>query len=577
MSVSSEHFADWACDPKRSLEERFGAELLIENTIGLWKKKQGIEEQTNFEADILRRKERALDPAYEPRFSREDAEHTQEVLPQVKQFNVSHFDDRPLRDLSVLRFCPPLETIELRHSEIRDWSPIGFQTAISKLHVWGDDKARDLRPLGQLARVESMRLYFGSPWLDMRGWERLGALRELHFHGNILNMREIPALPQLRHLELHHGSGHSICLRTVADLPEMPELRRLFLENTAELAGIERYPELLNLTVYGYFTDLTPLAGLKELTHLMISGGDYPSIAPVSKLPQLCRLVVAHEIPPDFTPLADAPRLHEAVMEISTIVPPELASLNAMCAPWSDEFAAPQPRPLGSLRLFVRDPQHHPEKDCDAPPRDWGDNEEMNVSEGRWFAREINRRFDALLGQGWGRQEDCSNLHGGYAQVTINRSEDIDRLPAIVQCLRELMASARHPWNLLFMVKSLERYERDIQDIYRDDDEEFNAEREREEWEYRKERQREHRQYLERKYKHRLQQELGLPATPDNPAAPAGEADDDALETTADESGPEFDLGTELELFTTLTEKGVYFHESYRGLAEMLLEKKAEM
>jgi hypothetical protein len=333
---------------------------------------------------------------------------------------------------------------------------------------------------------------------------------------------------------------------------------------------------LLNLTVYGYFTDLSPLAQLKELTHLMVSGGDYPALTPVAKLPQLCRLVVAHEIPPDFTPLADAPRLHEAVMEISSIVPPELASLNSMFAPWSDEFAAPQPRPLAPLRLFVRDPQHHPDKDGDATPRDWGDDKEMNVSEGRWFAREINRRLNALLGKGWGRLEERFNLHGGYAQVTISRTEDVDRLPTIVQCLRELMAAARHPWNLLFMVKSLERYERDMEDIYRDDDEEFNAEREREEWEYRKERQREHRKFLERKYRLRLQQELGLPATPDNPSESGGETDDDALETTAEESGPEYDLGTELELYTTLTEKGVYFHESYRGLAEMLLEKKAE-
>lgn len=135
MTASSAGFADWSRDPRRTLEERFAAELLIESTSGLWKRKHGIKDETNFEADRLRRKERLLDPAYEPDYSREDAEPAEEVLPELKQFSLSNFDDRPLRDLTILRFCPPLETIELHRTEIRDWSPFLFQTSITKLHV----------------------------------------------------------------------------------------------------------------------------------------------------------------------------------------------------------------------------------------------------------------------------------------------------------------------------------------------------------------------------------------------------------------------------------------------------------
>lgn len=55
MTAASEGFADWACDPHRTLEERFSAELLIEQTLGLWRVKHGIKVETNYEAERLRR------------------------------------------------------------------------------------------------------------------------------------------------------------------------------------------------------------------------------------------------------------------------------------------------------------------------------------------------------------------------------------------------------------------------------------------------------------------------------------------------------------------------------------------
>ena len=580
MSASSDSFADWVCDPRRTLEERFGAELLIEQTLGLWRNKHGIKVETNYEAERLRRKERGLDPAHEPRYSREDAGHAEEVLAELKKFSDGGFDDRPLRDLSILRFCPPLECLELHHSEIRDWSPLLGQSSLTTLNLWGDRVARDLRVIGKLTRLQSMYLHVNPPWPDLRGLENLSELRDFHFNGNVLSFRDVPQLRQVRHFEISHLGSFDIPLRTVHDLPAMPELRRLKLDNTAELDGIERYAKLLNLEVYGYFTDLTPLAALKELTHLTISGGNYETIAPLARLPNLRRLVVRHEVPPDFIPLADAPRLHEIVMEISHIVPPELASLNAMFTPWGDDFALPQPRPLAPLKLLHRDLKKGDPKTKDtsnAPPRDWGDDDEMGKSEARWFVREANRRLRRLLGEG-ACKFDEHGLNPGHDMITVSRPEDIDRVREIAQCLRELIAAARHPWEILLIVDSLEHYERDMDEIYEDDDEEFNAERQREEWEYQHQLRLEHRKLLERKYRHRLQQELGTPALPENPAPPnpADEPDADTLQTTAEETQPEYDLGTRLHLYSTLTEKAVYFnHEQDRPLAEMLFEMKA--
>jgi hypothetical protein len=43
-----------------------------------------------------------------------------------------------------------------------------------------------------------------------------------------------------------------------------------------------------------------------------------------------------------------------------------------------------------------------------------------------------------------------------------------------------------------------------------------------------------------------------------------------------DDIGTEYDLGTDLSLYFTLTEKAAVIYERDRGLAEMFLEMKAE-
>ncbi len=577
MPTPNEGFAAWACDPRRSLEERFGAELLIEQNLDRWKRKHGLKvEDSNYTAEQLRKKERSLNPAHNPRYSRDAAAHVEEILPEVKGFDNGHDDDRPLRDLSCLRFCSGLESVNLRRAEIRDYSPLLAHPTLTKLDLW-DSVARDLRVIGQLARLQDLKLWLGAPWPDLTGLENLVELREFRFFGNVLALRDIPSLPQVRDLHLSYGYGFNVPLRSLADLPDLPELRRLYLENTAELHGIERYAKLLNLEIFGYYTDLAPLAQLPQLTHLKLSGGDYPTLAPLAKMPQLRRLVVCLEEPPDFTPLAEAPRLHEIKLEISHIVPPELGPINAMLPPWSDEFAVHPPRPLAPFKLSLRDGERRTESDSGGQPRDWGEDQEMGNSEHVWFVREVNRRLTALLGKGWGAEKENFRWPPGHLHVTICRPEDLDRVPEVVQCLREVLATTRHPWCYGLIVDSLKYYERDMEEIYEAEGEEFDAEREREEWEYEQQKERERREFLERKYLFRLQQESGVPTKPEDFAPPSRQDEDGDIFTAGTEPEPSpYDLGTELHLYMTLTEKAGYIHERDRGLAEYFLGIKAE-
>jgi hypothetical protein len=580
MTSETGDFLTWATDKSRSVEELFGIELLAEQCAPHWNHKHSVQVPFNWELIRLTRKNRQLDPRYKPQLTRTRLEQTAEVLDKITSFSTNPGDDRHLRDLSFLRYCENLTALHLFHCEITDWSALAQRPEITTLYL-SDQVARDLRPVGTLANLEKLTLGIHTPWPRLTGLENLCRLSEFLFYGNVLAVTDIPALPAVRVAEFHHGSGFNVPLRSVADLPAMPELRRLRLENTDLLDGIERFPHLLNLEIYGFLPDLTPLAANVALTHLYLSGVQYSDISPLTTLRNLCRITLRNDFPPDLTPLAELPRLHQIIVKSEAIVPPELDSLNALCAPWEEEFCCDPPRKLAPLRLIVegkRKKDYPAMADSGGIPRDFGEDHEMLISESNWFIRQLNRRLTRILGKGWGAENERAGSahHCGHHFVNICRQRDLDHLPAVVHTLRQLIASCRYPWHLDLHIEPLAEYERDLDEIQDDDEDEdtFDPEREREEWEYRHERQLERREYLKRRYQHRLGEELGIEAVPE--PSPAAALPPQEAHAQGDDSGPEYDLGTDLTLYFTLTEKAAVITESDRALAEMLLEMKAE-
>ena len=579
MIETSENFTAWACAPGRTLEERFGAQKLIEQTHNLWRKKHDIELDFNFEADRLRDKARSLDPGYVPSYERADTNHVDEILGDLKTLHLSHYADRPLRDISFLRFCTELETLDIQHTEIADWSPLGALQKLTQLHIW-ENKSADLRVLGEIRSLRELRMYLYPPWPDLRGLERLENLTSLFFHGNILALNEVPYLPAVRVVDLGKTHTAALPLRNVAGLPVMPELRNLKLESTCALDGIERYENLINLEVHGLFSDLAPLASLRQLTHVTLHNGDYPGLQPLAGLPDLRKVTLHIEFPPDLTPLVEVPRLHEIKLE-SPVIPAELETLNSLCTPWSEEFEMKPARPLDPVRLRVLSRDDHRTHDGDhtALPREWGDDAEMGKSEIRWFCNKLHRRLTRLLGKGWGKKSsDNVPGHPGHNAICITRMEDIDRLPEIVATFRQLVASTRHPWKCVLMVDSLARYELDFEEIQRDP-ETYDPEQDRMEWEEYFQKKRERRDFLQRKYRHQLSEETGVPIPPPEPVLPAACAPQDEEGQAFEETeipDHEYDLGTSLNLYATLTEKSIFIWPHQREQAEMLFEMKAE-
>jgi len=596
MLESDADFTKWACSPDRTVEERYGVQHLIEATHDQWRMLHGIPIDYHFDYTRQRNKARLLDPAYRPKYDSADTHHVVEILPELKQLSISTYSDRPLRDVSFLRFCTRLASLSLQHTEIPDFSPLAALTGLTSLHLW-DSTCRDFRIIGQLTRLDTLHLHLHSvAWPDLSGMERLANLTHLAFHGNLLALQPIAEFPSLRIAAIENSYTFTLPLRRVADLPAMPELRRLTLGKTFELHGIERFPELRNLQVSGDFTDLTPLSHLHHLTHLTLTGGHYPGLAPICQLPELLKITLGIEFPPDLTPLADLPRLHEIVLKETPVVPAELATLNAMCNPWSEEFELKLARPLEPYRLRLRTPEVREKDDHTAIPRDYGDDEQMDISEAHWFIRRLNRRFDRLLGKGWGVVPEMHWDRAGNVQLRITRPADCDRLPEILRLFRKLIATARHPWSCLLIIDTLSEYGRDLDEIQRDP-ETFDAEHQRADWEeyYRDKRERD--EFLRRKYLHQLNQESGLDIPPEPPPliithfpsgnlaeqdAPDDDEDDEPYQDGQSEfieseiPDNEYDLGTKLSLYATLTENAVYVHERDIALAEMLFEMKLE-
>jgi hypothetical protein len=89
----------------------------------------------NIDASLERKRQRALNPAYETRYTEQALRRAAEVFPEMKSWSeFCGYDSRPIRDLQVLRFMPHLEDVQLRETEIVDISPLAELPRLRQLH-----------------------------------------------------------------------------------------------------------------------------------------------------------------------------------------------------------------------------------------------------------------------------------------------------------------------------------------------------------------------------------------------------------------------------------------------------------
>ena len=448
--MDAETFARWALDDARTLDERYTTELLIKFAETWWHHKHQTGERVSMEEREEMRRERYINPAYQPCYTEERARRAAEVLPDIKGWDLrTDFQNRPIRDIAVLRFLPALESLNIS-CDIADPSLLADLPSLRSLGFYSP-VCEDFRPLARCTQLRFLSVTFGCHWPEVAGLEKLRQLESLTLCGNLLVLPPGLVYPRVR-------QGSIMCAplyaKNVRDLPQCPACEFLTLSGVERLDGIEAFPRLRNLTLTGPVRDFAPLTALHELTWLHYGGVLPLDVAPLARLPRLrCAIFQTNapygdKSPPrDYGPLTNSPTLREFHVHGCTPIETEVAALNTMLPPWDELFLAREPRVVPPLRVIIAPQMQHPRRMEDHRGPDEPDLMDAGVRtcEGFWVARYATNFITARVGHSdWGRV-DAGGPNRSFT-VWVECYEVIERLAEIVDAAREVLARLRYEY-----------------------------------------------------------------------------------------------------------------------------------
>ncbi len=609
--MDSEAFIRWALDPARTLEERFATELVVEMGVTWWHVDRKNYNHESYEVRQERVRQRALNPAYEPHYT-EDA--VRKAAGQLHKFTWwpvhGGWHDRPVRDISVLRFLPALEKVDTSGGV--NLEVLGDLPKLRDLTLSASEDYRAIarcRQLRSLTLVHWRQYAHGVPmWPDFSGLEQLDQLETLVLEGNLLAFRAPVTWPKVRTAVL---KCQPLAARSLRELPRLPACEFLTLAGVERLDGIEAFPRLRNFRLETDVRDFAPLAALEKLTCFTCSAFQPLDLRPLTRLPQLqCatfdarfRFAYAPVQPRDFAQLGGAPKLRELHVTDCPPVELEVAALNATLPPWDDALLAATPRPLpAKLRMITAPPGKVPsrrEVQCD--PGDAGlPDAGLRECEGRWVGRFVEKTVSARLGASdWG----AAAANGTYRQftVTIESYADVEKLPQIVEAARECLARLRHDYEAQISIglKAPKLVptpaQQKLAEQFRNEQDEAEYERSR----------REQAEHIERLHDYELKKQLGEPIKPEEfaPAQqeplppPPWEREDDENGTDDDADDPnsgdvavkkkpdpppmwfdenEHPLAVQYNLMAHLTLDEIWFFTHHRDLAVYLMGRQPD-
>ena len=542
-------FRRWALAPARTAEELYPVELLLVTAFhrAVYDGKLRTREDSEaYEADLRRRARRArFRPGIEPALF----DYAEGWWDELTDLRLCHRVERPVRDLALLRLLPQvtsvdlalvdadlaplaalprLETLTLKISGPADLAALGRQPALRALTL---DLAEggDVAALGALRGLQTLRLSLDEPWpAGLVALAELPRLESVYYRGNLLPWAEMPVLPAAHTLELQPSFHANTPLSSLASLAASSAVRTLEVGALARLAGAERFLSVETLALAGPFRDLAPLARLPRLAKLRLCGEAFEDLSPLIAPPRLRQLELNRQRGILLKPLYQATNLREVAAPHCEVIAEELERLNERLGRVDPAlYALPAPRPLPPLRFIAyswRDPDYAalpplpPEPDARAAA--YGDDPAPAKHEDRWMEQALQARLEEALAPGWGHVD----ARGGTANVVLLRSNDIERLDAVVDVARDALARARFRWDCWI------HYDPDsiLFDLEAPQTEaERKAEREAE-WRETEERWNAHREELRREHLRRLGCEV--PEEEDTPEEP------DAAESDAEES-----------------------------------------
>lgn len=570
--MSATDFGKWALDPKRTDDEAYFAERVVESGLSTWRSRHRQHESWDWEKFHARQKRRKLNPAHRAKLKNTDVARAVEVLPEMTYLSLDAHSDRPIRDLSGLRFLPQLKNLQLGNSEINDLSPLSTLPDLEELHL-SDKLIEDLRPIAMLKTLRRLWVSVWRPWPRVDGLDALHNLEFLYWNGSLLVLEGLGPFPRLREAHLNSWM-HNVPVRDATRLPEMPAIEVLIMGDLYRLDGIERYRHALNLTLEGEFRTLEPLTAFTRLTHLSLTNDQPLDLAPLCRLPELRVFNLTGVQPQEFFVLTDAPRLREVNASRCEANDREVATLREVLKPW-EEFQQNPPRPLSPLRFVAEN-----RKDTTAAtdrlkkwndyPDPWPGNKGMHDSEWNWIVRQLQAALDQQFGKGWGE--------ASQGWVRIYSIEVADQLEKFLHTARQVFAACRYPHHVMFSIDLLADWHLTGKDWK--DPEEAQRERDRAEDEDFEIRQREEALLREREHRLRQLRQEGakinpeeFEAPPDPPKIETADPDSNVLESDEEEEHPRAD---EYRLYADINEEGLFVNVQSIETAERLLNRQAE-
>jgi hypothetical protein len=470
--MDTEAFVRWALDDARTVEERYMTELIVEQGVQAWKWRQKIYERESYEESSARRRQRALNPAYQSKYSEQSLRRTAEAWAEVKQFHdYSSHDDRPIRDIQALRFFPTIEDVHLHRTEIADVSPLADLPRLRALH-FGSHACKDLRPIGRCTGLRDLKLHLFRHWPDVRGIADLPELEMLHLEGNLLVFERAV----FRKAKFARLKCEPLEARSVRDLPQLPECEFLSLAGIETLDGVEAFPRLRNFKLESPAESFEPLTQLQHLTCLTAQDFEPIDVAPLARVPGLQFVCFntwnKHRMRPvkprDLAPLVDAPALRELEIIGNPLLETEAAAIQAGLPSWDDLYLLPEPRPLPAWRLLARPFNQIPRAPdvarMEGEPKiiDMG----LRKRELRWVQRHLRRAIDRKLGTtDWCEAEDKTfSLMDEYhphiispthrsAGVEFQSFGLLDKIPLVVEAIRECIARLRPDYRITLDIR----------------------------------------------------------------------------------------------------------------------------
>lgn len=164
--------------------------------------------------------------SYSMKKSRRRIKTLQTLLPVSGQLRRLILGDR-LRNQDCLAYFTRLETFQSLDLSAKNLQSVLQLTNLRKLSISASSGKQITADIGKLAQLEHLSLY-GSSNIDYTGIERLQLLQTLEARDMVVDLQKMPKMPHLRRLWLEE-----------------------FDEENSEIDGLERFPNLKELKIYG--------------------------------------------------------------------------------------------------------------------------------------------------------------------------------------------------------------------------------------------------------------------------------------------------------------------------------------